>query len=115
MTVTGDPNRGPRGTQGPTRMSWWWDLRCGGGFARECPVTRKLSEVREWRLLAGQRRSTRTGAVLRGPPGSLSLPRRKRLCCLGARDTAQVTSEQRAREVAVRRRFREGAAASAPD
>ena len=23
------------------------------GFARECPVTRKLSEVREWRLLSG--------------------------------------------------------------
>jgi hypothetical protein len=32
-----------------------------------------------------------------------------------ARDAAQVTNEQRTREVAVRRRFRQGAAASAPD
>jgi hypothetical protein len=55
MTVIGAQKRCPRGTQGPTRMSWWWDLRCRGGFARECPVTTKLSEVREWRLLARKR------------------------------------------------------------
>jgi len=46
------------------------------------------------------------------PPGSVPLLGKKRLCCLfGARDAAQVTNEQRTREVAVRALFRQAAEA----
>ncbi len=66
---------------------------------------------------ADRRRSTRTGAVLRRPPARLPLAAAKEEIVLSicARDAAQVTNEQRTREVAVRRRFRQGTVASAPD
>jgi hypothetical protein len=67
-------------------------------------------------LGADRRRATRDGAVLRRPPARLLLAAAKEKVVLSicARDAAQVTNEQRTREVAVRRRLRQGAAGIRP-
>jgi hypothetical protein len=52
---------------------------------------------------------------VRHPRLPLAAAKEEVVLSICARDAAQVTNEQRTREVAVRRRFRQGAAASAPD